>query len=147
MHFVDGRQFASLNTQGALNDPAPMRARRFQRDRVAWQIPVSAATTATGSPDRSRRRFVGGPTMSTDGACDLPGSLCPRPHSPWTNNTGTTLTDLAKGTRRYHDLDNERFNLEARSAPSIWRHPWPDVGRCKSGGVVSARASARTARS
>lgn len=34
--------------------PAAIRALRFQRNRVAWQIPVSAATEATGSPDRSR---------------------------------------------------------------------------------------------
>lgn len=34
--------------------PASMSAWRFQRNRVASQIPVSTATAATGSPARSR---------------------------------------------------------------------------------------------
>ncbi len=34
--------------------PASRSAWRFHRNRVAWQIPVSIAIAATGSPDRSR---------------------------------------------------------------------------------------------
>ena len=35
--------------------PASISAWRFHRHSVAWQMLVSAATTATGSPDRSRK--------------------------------------------------------------------------------------------
>jgi hypothetical protein len=51
---VGGGQLVGLHTRDALDNSGIDESLTFQRNRVAWQIPDSAATAATGSPDRSR---------------------------------------------------------------------------------------------
>jgi hypothetical protein len=62
--FVGCGQLVGLHTRDAFDHARIGEAWRFHRNSLAWQIPVSAATTATGSPDRSReticRRTVAG---------------------------------------------------------------------------------------
>jgi hypothetical protein len=50
--FPGGRDLAASALGIPWITPASTNARRFNRNKVAWQVPLSAATAVTDSPDR-----------------------------------------------------------------------------------------------
>jgi hypothetical protein len=72
--------------------PASMSTCSFQRNKVAAEIPVSAATVATGSPERNRTQIWRRTDPGYDfGTVILPRSLCLNSHKSG-SSTGDHIT-------------------------------------------------------